>query len=241
MAALITDVFSFPENTALFLDFDGTLVGFKDDPDTVHLSTIEAELLVQVSGALSGAVALISGRDLRDLSSRVPPGIWRLGNHGMFKSPPGEIPPDKLPDIPLNLTQTLEDLINPLDGTWLEKKGPVAAIHYRLSPANGPILLSKLRSLKLEQYGYIFQAGNNVIDLKPRSANKGIALTDLMSIEPFKSRIPIMIGDDTTDEDAFLAASKLNGFGIKMGSGITQARYRLPSIGDLYRLLRTLL
>ena len=57
---------------ALFLDFDGTLVDFQDNPDAVRLSRGQSACLVKVAEALNGAMALISGRSLPDLAARTP-------------------------------------------------------------------------------------------------------------------------------------------------------------------------
>jgi len=55
----------------------------------------------------------------------------------------------------------------------------------------------------------------------------------------FKGRLPVMIGDDTTDEDAFKVAQDLGGYGLKVGGGDSCARYRLASVDDVYDLLRS--
>ena len=61
------------ENTvALFLDFDGTLSPLQDDPDAVFLAPGMDDVLIQLSEKLNGALAILSGRDLTDLSKRVP-------------------------------------------------------------------------------------------------------------------------------------------------------------------------
>jgi len=66
-----------------------------------------------------------------------------------------------------------------------------------------------------------------VVEAKPLAANKGYALKHVMREAPFEGRLPIMVGDDTTDEDAFLVAQGLGGIGIKVGEGETRAHFRL--------------
>ena len=67
---------SFPplldRNAALFLDFDGTLSPLQDDPDAVFLEPGMDAILMKISSMLGGALAILSGRDLTDLSKRVP-------------------------------------------------------------------------------------------------------------------------------------------------------------------------
>ena len=58
-------------SNALFLDVDGTLLEFESHPDLVRATETLIDLLQAVSIALSGAVALISGRPLADID--LPP------------------------------------------------------------------------------------------------------------------------------------------------------------------------
>ncbi|RKQ69799.1 trehalose 6-phosphatase [Litorimonas taeanensis] len=246
MAVRITDSFDFPTNMALFLDFDGTLAGFKDDPDTVKLMPQESALILNLANHLSGALALISGRDLRDLSKRVPNSLWRLGNHGLYSAAPYEDPPTSFTQFPTELKAKLEANLSHLNGIWFEDKGPVLAIHHRAKPESGPEISSCVEA-EIKAYPlHIMQLGHNVIEIKPADANKGAALTRQMRNPAFANRIPVMIGDDTTDEDAFRAAETFGGFGIKMAhqemkQSETAARFYIETIQDLYGLLGTLL
>jgi trehalose 6-phosphate phosphatase len=61
-----------------------------------------------------------------------------------------------------------------------------------------------------------------------------------MREEPFLGRTPIFIGDDTTDEEAFIAAQDLGGVGIKLGDGETAARMRIPNVASVHALIRGL-
>jgi trehalose 6-phosphate phosphatase len=61
-----------------------------------------------------------------------------------------------------------------------------------------------------------------------------------MQEEPFVGRIPVFIGDDTTDEDAFIAAQELGGVGIKLGQGETAARMRIANVESVHALIRGL-
>ena len=69
--------------------------------------------------------------------------------------------------------------------------------------------------------------GHCVVEVKPRAVSKGHALQAFMQEAPFRGRSPLVIGDDVTDEDAFVAAQALGGIGVKVGPGPTQARHRL--------------
>ena len=79
-----------------------------------------------------------------------------------------------------------------------------------------------------------------MIELKPAAANKGIALASMMQRKPFLGRIPVMVGDDTTDEDAMQAAKDLGGYGVKVGKGETCAEFGFEDPSDVWVWLRRL-
>ncbi|MEM9740672.1 MAG: trehalose-phosphatase, partial [Pseudomonadota bacterium] len=85
---------------------------------------------------------------------------------------------------------------------------------------------------------YKLQSGKMVFELKPSAANKGKALARLMAQSPFLGRQPIMVGDDTTDEDAMRVAAELGGFGIKVGEGESVAQHRLSNPREVFAWLR---
>ena len=119
---------------AVFVDFDGTLAGLQDDPDTVYLAPGLAEILEAVSARLGGAFAVISGRDAGDLAARVPAALWRVGNHGLIELAPGAAAPSGRSAAPQAVRRAFEDVCGAFAGTRLETKGPVLALHYRQAP-----------------------------------------------------------------------------------------------------------
>ena len=84
-----------------------------------------------------------------------------------------------------------------------------------------------------------------VVEIRPAAFSKGSAVRAFMQEAPFAGRTPVFVGDDRTDEDGILAAMEFGGFGIKVGTADTVARYRLESSGSgprlagrLYRIVR---
>lgn len=223
---------------ALFLDFDGTLAPLQDDPDAVALPGSGAETLLALKGLFGDALVLISGRDVRDLSARTPIGVQRAGGHGLEICAPGEAPPAAPAPVDQSLLTRAADLIAAFDGVRIEEKGPVLAIHYRQNPSVEIDLVQGLSALADATPGYKAQAGKMVVELKPRNANKGAALRAMMQGPPFAGRIPIMVGDDTTDEDAMLVAEELGGFGVKVGVGQSCASYRFADPASVWDWLK---
>lgn len=210
---------------ALFLDFDGTLAEIGPDPGAIRLPDGTHEALGGLAHRLGGALALISGRDLRDLVSRTPQGVWRLGGHGIEVLPPG-LPPPAPPPPPD------EAMLMPLRAAAghprvrLEIKGPVAALHFRAAPEAEAACLAAAKEASDLVVGHVVQAGKMVVEVKPAEAHKGAALRRVMAMRPFVGRRPVMLGDDTTDEDAMAAALELGGVAVKVGAGTSVARLR---------------
>jgi len=217
-----------PGYAALFLDFDGTLAPIQDDPDSVALPETGADVLCLLKARLDDALAIISGRSISDLSRRIPVGVWRIGGHGIDICAPGEEPGETASGAPGTLVKALAAIETEIPGARLENKGAVLAMHYRAAPDIGAKLLSMMMEKLTAWPDYRLQHGKMVIEAKPAAANKGKAIQAMLEKKPFENRIPIMVGDDVTDEDAMAVVSDRGGWSIKVGTGDTLAQYRLP-------------
>ncbi len=210
---------------ALVLDFDGTLAELGPDPDAIYLPEATSANLGRLANQLQGAVAILSGRDLRDLAARTPPTVWRLGAHGLEVLAPGEpMPPAPPPPPEVLLMELAEVIARP--GVRLEIKGPVVALHYRAAPEAGPACLAAAAAAATAVPGHVVQAGKMVVEVKPAGAHKGAAVVSLWRHPPFAGRRPVMMGDDATDEEAMRVALDLGGVAIKVGPGESVALLR---------------
>jgi len=224
---------------AVFLDFDGTLVEFADDPSTVRLAAGIGELLLEVAGRLGGALALLSGRPLEQVERCLTPFRFPLaGLHGLERrSTDGHLRRDP---ASAELRAAAEELRlallhEPL--ARLEDKGAVLALHYRLAPDRAEAIQRLARSQLLRLGAeYRLLAGADVIELLPRHVSKGTALREFMAEEPFRGRRPVCVGDDITDLDGFQAARELGGFGVAVGTRVS-AEFQLSSVQAVHRWL----
>lgn len=225
-------------DTALFLDFDGTLAPIQKDPDTVYLPEDGAALLADVGTRLRGALAIVSGRDIRDLAARIPDSLWRAGGHGAHICAPGETPPSHLPEAPESLVTAARALCARLDGVRLELKGKVLALHYRAAPDAQDALLEGAALLAAAADGYEVQAGKMVAELRPAGIHKGEVIRQLMRQPSFEGRRPLMVGDDTTDEDAMAVCLEMGGSAVRVGGGETLAPHRLEDTPAVWNWLK---
>jgi trehalose 6-phosphate phosphatase len=101
----------------------------------------------------------------------------------------------------------------------VEDKDYSVALHYRLSPKEGLALVHDVRRA-CQEWGdpsIKLLSGKAVIEVKGRGFDKGTGVRELMTHAPFAGRIPIFVGDDITDEDAFRVVPEFKGLAMSVG------------------------
>jgi trehalose 6-phosphate phosphatase len=230
-----------PNEHALFLDFDGTLVDIAERPEDVVLTPDLRDQLSELNVAMGGAIALLSGRTTVTLRNYVGDAISNIaGVHGQDIAAHG-LTAEAQPSPPA-ISAAAEELqrmqhAGVLDAR-IEDKRLSLALHYRHAPhAEADVrriahMLATRRQLRVLE-------GKMVVELLASSFDKGDALNAFMRTPTFNGRTPIMIGDDTTDEDAFVAAHAQGGFGILVGPPRQSiAQFALPSPAAVQGWLR---
>lgn len=225
-------------DTALFLDFDGTLVELASRPETVEVPPDLANTLAALSKQLNGALALVSGRPLRDLDNFLAPlqlpaavehGGQRRNAAGLLISAPAT-------DLRAAL-EAAEGLLQQHPGLQLEQKNLALSLHYRHAPDLEDLCLQVMRAAVARSPGLQLIHGKCVIDLKPTGVSKGTAIAAFMDEAPFAGRVPVFAGDDVTDEDGFEQVLRMGGHAIKVGPGPTLAKHRCDSVAQLTQWL----
>lgn len=227
---------------ALFLDIDGTLLHHADAPDLVEVETSLLALLPAVSRRLGGALALITGRSIRD-ADRLFPGLKLAiaGQHGCNRrSVDGAIHRHAGP-LP-GLSKIRSDLslfAQRHAGILLEDKGSTFAVHYRFAPNLATSVHRTLHAVLagMPEGSWVIQHGKAVAELRPHGRDKGTAILEYLQEPPFHGRIPVFVGDDLTDEYGFAAVASRGGWAAKVGRGPTVAAYRLRNVLAVRRWL----
>jgi trehalose 6-phosphate phosphatase len=221
---------------ALFLDFDGTLVEIEAHPDNVTLPAGMAPRLRRLQAALDDAVAIVSGRALADLEALLHPLRLPLaGLHGLERRDArGRLHRDERDRERLDAVRdAIAGFVAARPGLYAEDKGGALALHYRGAPEREQEVAAFLERQR-RQLGDAFhiQAGKQVFELKPAGRDKGQVVREFMSEPPFEGRTPVFVGDDRTDEDAFVAVNTLGGCSIRVGEHHpdTAATATLPSV-----------
>jgi trehalose 6-phosphate phosphatase len=225
---------------ALFLDFDGTLVEIAPAPGLVQVPAELPHLLGEVSDRLGGAVAVVSGRPLDELANMIAPFAGAIaGQHGLERRlVDGSLTRCRAPPKLAEARSALGEFAAWHDGVVLEDKGGSLALHYRQAPAARASCRTLVRRLALQSGGALAALdGKMVIELMPRSGGKGRAIADFLAHPPFHGRLPVFIGDDTTDEDGFAVVNRLGGISVHVGGGATIARHNLATVGDVWAWL----
>jgi trehalose 6-phosphate phosphatase len=230
----------------LFLDFDGTLTPIVERSCLAQLAPETRELLDSLSRTERLSLAVISGRALADVQARVGiPTLIYAGNHGLeiggvgfhFIEPIAAARRDELLWLSDGLAAELRDT----PGVEVEFKGLTSTVHFRRTPANQASRIPGIvkAAIRGREGLFVLSPGKKSVEIRPRvNWHKGRAAAWICA-KLNNGALPIYIGDDVTDEDAFLALSE--GITVKVGEGTdTAARYHLASPDQVAEFLHWL-
>jgi trehalose 6-phosphate phosphatase len=225
----------------LFLDIDGTLVEFTDTPSQTFADDEIKLLLDQSKQRLGGAVALVSGRQINTMDQLFAPlQLPAAGLHGVERrDATGALHGAKFEDHRLSRARkALALLADSYPGTIVEDKGRNIAVHFRLAPQFGELILRSVEAIAAPlAEDYQLQDGVMMVEIKPRGYTKGSAVASFMREAPFAGRRPVFVGDDLTDRDGFAAVEALGGISVSVGERV-RGQYQLEDVESVRRWLR---
>lgn len=219
---------------ALFLDIDGTLVDLAPAPDRVDVDPALAPALLATATALGGAMALVTGRSIRD-ADRLFPGLALpiAGQHGCERRSADGVRHLHASDA--GTLDRLRDLFAGFatrhPGVVVEHKGSSLALHYRAVPELASHVHRTIRHAVSDVAGtWTVEGGKRLVEVRPEGRDKGRAIADFLAEPPFAGRRPVFVGDDRGDEHGFRVVERAGGIAIKVGAGRSYARHRLPDV-----------
>jgi len=217
---------------ALFLDLDGVLAPLAATPDAVKPDPYRTAVLRRLTDRLQGRVAVISGRTVAEID-RIADGaaLSASGVHGLERRrADGTLVNVAAVPAVRQAVAAFEQFAENRPGVLVEDKDWSAGLHFRGAPSEAAAAGSLARRLAAET-GLALQPGHLVVELKTPGTDKGTALKAFMQEPPFLGSIPVMVGDDLTDEHGFEAAADLGGFGVLVGPPRrTAATFGLPDV-----------
>ncbi len=240
------------ERLRLFLDYDGTLADFAPTPEHVNPNHAVIEVVSALVDAPHIRVAVVSGRRLSHVEALVPvSGALLAGTYGIeLRMPEGErverVDYDAVRPVLDRIKPRWAALIDQRTGFFLEDKGWTLALHARFADeGEAKAVLEEAQGLIDERAtADLFRVlgGHKFLEIGPRLAHKGKTVTWLLDRYPWSGALPLYLGDDDKDEEAFEVIQARGGLAIQVASQEreTRADGRLPSPRSARQWLGTL-
>ncbi|MFB6272579.1 MAG: trehalose-phosphatase [Salinibacter sp.] len=224
------------ENPLFFLDYDGTLAPIVDDPDAA-VPHPEAPTLLRDLDA-QYPLWIVTGRDLQALSSFLDRPFTAIGLHGAQEGVVGKETHNLMSDAAAEALADRRQSVPSIDGLRVEEKDQSFAVHYR-EVADEEAARAQIDRW-LDDLPEVLDAiwGKKVVELRPEGLTKGTAVRRIASEHP--DHVPVYLGDDVTDEDAFAVLQDMDreAVTIKVGDDETRANARLDGPDAVMDYLR---
>jgi trehalose 6-phosphate synthase/phosphatase len=229
------------QHRIIFLDYDGTLVNFHNDPQKACPDKSLYKLLENLSRDNKNTVVIISGRDKKTLgkwfSNR---NLQLIAEHGVWVNVKDEwkMIEQMNDDWKSTFIPIIQWYVDRTPGSFYEEKNYSLVWHYRKTDPelgnNRAIELKDEVNSLIANHNLEVMEGNKVIEIKTSGINKGQAALHHMSGKSFD--FILAIGDDWTDEFLFKSLPKTAAT-IKVGSINTVAKYIVNTVEDVREFL----
>ncbi|MFO0649724.1 MAG: bifunctional alpha,alpha-trehalose-phosphate synthase (UDP-forming)/trehalose-phosphatase [Polyangiales bacterium] len=226
-------------------DYDGTLAPFAATPDRAAPDDGLIELLGLLATMPGTRVEIVSGRARENLAAwlgALPVGLH--AEHGLWsRARPGE---PWRSDLALDtawkgpVRDVIEGAVSRLSGSLVEEKSASVVWHYRrVLPELASTHLAEVRALLAPlaaRYDLRVTPGAKSLEVRSARVSKGAVSARLAAEMP--GAVVIAAGDDTTDEDMFRALPA-DAVTVKVGQGVSAARYRVDGVRALRELIQS--
>ncbi|KAM0034136.1 putative trehalose-phosphatase [Helianthus anomalus] len=244
----------------MFLDYDGTLSPIVDDPDRAYMSDAMRATVRKLAGCFP--TAIVSGRCRDKVYNFVKLAeLYYAGSHGMDirgpskgskykKSPPSVLCQPASEYLPMidEVYGLLMEKTKSTPGAKVENNKFCLSVHFRcVEEKKWSELAAQVRSVLKDYPKLRLSQGRKVLEIRPTIKwDKGKALEFLLESLGYANCtdvFPIYIGDDRTDEDAFMVLKERGqGFGILVSKipKDTSASYSLQEPSEVMDFLQRL-
>ncbi|MFA5565573.1 MAG: trehalose-phosphatase [Acidimicrobiia bacterium] len=194
------------------LDFDGTLSPIVDDPDDAKLLAGNDIVIARLASLVP--TAIISGRQATEVKARLPNSSFYIaGSHGFeILQPNGEVhhPVDaaRYHEVFSSIAKELHDALNDVAGAIVEEKPFGLSVHDRqVAPGQVEMVRQAVKTVASQHDEVLITTGKRVSEVRPAlDWHKGHAVHWIVKQWGLLPRgLVVYIGDDRTDEDAFVA------------------------------------
>ncbi len=231
----------------IFLDYDGTLTGFHNDPQMAMPDAELYTIMKKLTANKQNTIVVISGRDKETLSKwfkEYYDNLAFIAEHGVWNKNPGaewsmnsQIEKEWMAII----EPVLQNFVDRTPRSFIEYKNYSLVWHYRHADPD----MGKQRSweLKEELKNYIanlnleIMDGDMVIEIKNAGINKGIAALNKLGESEYD--YILALGDDWTDEYTFNSLPD-SAYTIKVGTKSTAANYYINDVKSVRGFLNQL-
>jgi trehalose 6-phosphate phosphatase len=228
------------KRAAMLFDVDGTLIDIGPSPFEVDVPPDLKDSLLRLLDKADGAVALVSGRPIRDLDALFTPlELPAIGGHGAeTRLRPGQTL-ERTSDINPDLRKRLIEGTQGDPRLLYEDKGYSVALHFRKAPEREAALRTHVQATLAAFPNELVEVlpGKAMVEVKRPGISKGHAVRGLVQRPPFKGRMPIFIGDDVTDQSVFAIMPELGGVNFSVSREFPGVQHVFRSPADVRRAL----
>ncbi|ADV47465.1 trehalose 6-phosphatase; trehalose 6-phosphate synthase [Cellulophaga algicola DSM 14237] len=239
----ITNDYKKAKRRLLFIDYDGTLAGFHNNPQKASPDEELYELLDAISSQENTDMYLISGRDKETFTKWFLPKKYNMiVEHGVWLSEDGadfSLLENVKKDWMEKIQPVLESFVDRTPGSFIEEKNYSLAWHYRKTdPDFGQKRATELNTVLtslIANDDLSVLNGNKVMEIKSSNVNKGRAALRMYGKHDYD--FVFAIGDDWTDEFMFQELPE-SAVTVKVGLQKTAAKYYVDGTKDVRKLLK---
>ncbi len=230
----------------LFLDYDGTLVGYYERPEQAAPSQELLNLLNSLVSNHRNSVIIISGRPRAELEEWFGElrGLWMAAEHGALLRPANSIHweplrADHTRQVLERVRPVLQHFVDRTPGSFIEEKEYSLVWHYRMSESSfsdwlAQELVAMLEDMLAETELRAIR-GRKIVEVRPGWLHKGAVAARLEEMCG-PAEFTLALGDDRTDEDLFEVLGPA-AWTVHVGAGRSRARYFLPGHSSVVAIL----